>query len=136
MKFRDRLIAALERLRALGYLAEGNFECCSSCAGSVLTDRASAMIAAGAPIESIRGAVYWHGETNDSIDGEDVRPGDGSVYLNFGQMESRVFGTIGIPAVEAGLEVVAALEAEGVVASWDGDPDHRVLASEVQHDAD
>jgi hypothetical protein len=131
-EFREKLNAAFDMLRGRGLVAEGNCECCRTCAGYALTQRAVEMVKTGTPQPEILGCVFWHGQDDEDLDDS------GEVFLAYGPLVSTEFGIIGLPTKGVGNLVVKALEEVGLRAVWDGDGNKRILAAlrserEVSH---
>ncbi|GGP92782.1 DUF6891 domain-containing protein [Streptomyces roseolilacinus] len=98
----ERLTRAFTALREAGITARENFTCCSTCGHAEIGD-------AGEP--GARGFVYFHSQCTDS-----AVAGHGLTLFYGGFDDSPETATA------VGHEVVAALEAVGLRAEWDGDP--------------
>ncbi|MFD3457297.1 DUF6891 domain-containing protein [Streptomyces sp. NPDC058691] len=105
----ERLTRAFTALEAAGITARENFACCRSCGDSEIH-------AAAAP--GARGFVYFHSQCTDS-----AAAGRGLTLLYGG------FDGSPETAAAVGREVVAALEAAGLPAEWDGDPAEAVTVT-------
>lgn len=102
----ERLTRAFTALEAAGITARENFTCCRSCGDTEIDAEA----APGA-----RGFVYFHTQGTDS-----AAAGQGLMLL-YGSFDSPAETTAAI-----GREVVAALDAVGLPAVWDGNPGRAV----------
>jgi len=127
MSIRRKLSRAFSALEKQGFVTRKKFMCCQNCAGSALADCVSEEIRHGRMDRAtIKGVVFWHKQ-----DDEGLRE-DGRLYLAHGPLETVEFGTIGIDPVAIGDMVVAALQAEGLIVTWeDRNPHKRILVEEV-----
>ncbi|HBF80073.1 MAG TPA: hypothetical protein DD420_09120 [Streptomyces sp.] len=105
----ERLTRAFTALREAGITARENFTCCRSCGRSEIGGE-------GGP--GARGFVYFHTQCTDS-----AAAGHGLMLL-YGGFDGSSETTAAI-----GHEVVAALEAAGLSAEWDRDPDRAVTVT-------
>ncbi|MET7284879.1 hypothetical protein [Streptomyces sp. NPDC005573] len=97
----ERLALAFGALRETGIRAREDFTCCSACG----------MAEIGAERGDLRGFVFFHREgTEAAADGHGLR-------LYYG-----AFDGLGETTTAVGQETVAALEAAGLSAMWDGNP--------------
>lgn len=102
----DRLTRAFEALNAHGVTARENFTCCRTCGSADIgAERA----------EGDRGFVYFHTQCTES-----AAQGQGLMLL-YGGFDGSAETTTAV-----GHQVVAALDAAGLSAVWDGDPDKAV----------
>ncbi|WP_020137323.1 DUF6891 domain-containing protein [Streptomyces sp. 351MFTsu5.1] len=105
----DRLTRAFDALTTRGVTARENFTCCRTCGTAEIgAERA----------EGDRGFVYFHTQCTES-----AAEGRGLTLL-FGGFDGSAETTRAV-----GHEVVAALEAAGLSAVWDGDPDRAIEIS-------
>ncbi|WP_269857047.1 DUF6891 domain-containing protein [Streptomyces sp. RPT161] len=102
----ERLARAFTALQEAGITARENFTCCRSCGQSEIGGE-------GGP--DARGFVYFHAQCTDS-----AAAGHG-LMLFYGGFDGSSETTAAI-----GHEVVAALEAAGLHAEWDHDPDRAI----------
>jgi hypothetical protein len=105
----ERLTRAFTALREAGITARENFTCCRSCGQAEIG-------AEGEP--DARGYVYFHTQCTDS-----AAAGRGLMLL-YGGFDGSSETTAAI-----GHEVVAALEAAGLRAEWDGDPSRAITVT-------
>lgn len=99
----ERLTRAFNALREAGITARENFACCRNCGHSEI---------GGEGVSGARGFVYFHSQCTDS-----AAAGRGLMLL-YGGFDGQSETTTAI-----GDEIVAALEAAGLHARWDRDPD-------------
>ncbi|WP_030325457.1 DUF6891 domain-containing protein [Streptomyces sp. NRRL B-3229] len=105
----DRLTRAFEALNTRGVTARENFTCCRTCGTAEIgAERA----------EGDRGFVYFHTQCTESA--AESR----GLMLLYGGFDGSAETTRAV-----GHEVVAALEAAGLSAVWDGDPDRAIEIS-------
>ncbi|MFF7048939.1 DUF6891 domain-containing protein [Streptomyces griseorubiginosus] len=105
----DRLTRAFDALNTRGVTARENFTCCRTCGTAEIgAERA----------EGDRGFVYFHTQCTES-----AAEGRGLMLL-YGGFDGSAETTRAV-----GHEVVAALEAAGLSAVWDGDPDRAIEIS-------
>ncbi|WP_189259680.1 DUF6891 domain-containing protein [Lentzea flava] len=105
----ERLTRAFTALQDNGITARENFTCCRSCGQAEI----------GAEAEpDARGFVYFHSQCTDS-----AAAGHG-LTLYYGGFDGTSDTTAAI-----GREVVAALEAAGLRAEWDGDPGRSITVT-------
>ncbi|MEU2632201.1 hypothetical protein [Kitasatospora sp. NPDC007106] len=102
----EQLTRAFAALEEAGITAREDFTCCRSCGQAEIG-------AEGGP--DARGFVYFHTQCTDS-----AAAGHGLMLL-YGGFDGSTGTTAAI-----GHEVVAALEAVGLPAQWDGDPDRAI----------
>ncbi|MYS39982.1 hypothetical protein GTY23_01700 [Streptomyces sp. SID5998] len=102
----ERLARAFAALEAAGITARENFTCCRSCGTAEIG-------AESAP--DARGFVYFHSQCTDS-----AAAGRGLMLL-YGGFDGSAETTAAV-----GREVVSALDAVGLSAVWDGDPQRAV----------
>ncbi|MDX2646290.1 hypothetical protein PV341_22545 [Streptomyces sp. PA03-1a] len=105
----ERLTRAFAALQEAGITARENFTCCRTCGQSEIGDE-------GRP--DARGFVYFHTQCTDS-----AAAGHGLMLL-YGGFDGSPETTAAI-----GHEVVAALEAAGLHAVWDRDPDRAITVT-------
>lgn len=110
----DRLTVAFKSLRAAGFVARQNFECCSGCAGCAIADDV------GAKGKWIPGCVFttrqdMNARALDALDRDSSR----GVFLKFGPVTagSTVYG---FDTQTVGRVVREACEAAGLEVEWDG----------------
>jgi len=118
-KYQAELNKAFSELRKMGYIARQNFECCGSCAGYAIAEKASEMVSAGR--KAPRGAVYYHRQSGGCRDAGE------NFYIYFGQIDTSEHGEIGIETEEVGKEVMEVFERNGIKARWNGDPNEAIL---------
>lgn len=116
----------LEELRKQGYLAQGNFRCCQTCAGYDMTVKAEGLKDGGT---EVKGCVYWHEQDHESWANGD------NLYLAYGDMDSSKHGVIGLTTKEVGDALVSVLKDHGLSYEWDGSSDTRIKV-EVDYDED
>jgi hypothetical protein len=138
--FMARLKEAFKEMKAAGLIARQNFSCCGGCAGyEIATDvKENAKLA-----EKTKGAVFYttqsRGNFYDAIETyerrlsrnrgakSEVRP---SMYLHFGDVtvtyEDKTKKTFGLPTVEVGKIVTAALAKHGIEYHWSGSEDEGI----------
>jgi hypothetical protein len=102
----ERITRAFTALQEAGITARENFACCRSCGQAEIGD-------AGGP--DARGFVYFHSQSTDS-----AATGQALMLLYGG------FDGSSQTTKDVGREVVAALEAAGLSAEWDGDPSRAI----------
>lgn len=124
-EFRKKLAQAFAALEGQGVVSRANYACCQSCAGYAITQEIVGMIKAGRDRGSVKGVVYWHEQDDDNLDDS------GGTYLSFGPVSSSELGMIGLPDVEVGSLVVAALEAAGLHVVWPVDGAIRIWVQEA-----
>jgi hypothetical protein len=114
----DRLDRAFASLERAGIVARQHFSCCGTCGAAEISDE----IEAARARRPVRGYTFFHVQ-----DTESAVAGDG-LHLAYGAASAD-----GITeeqwnraAIAVGHEVVAALRAEGLDASWSGDLDERI----------
>ncbi|KAB1978530.1 DUF6891 domain-containing protein [Streptomyces triticiradicis] len=105
----ERLTRAFTVLQEAGITARENFTCCRSCGQAEIGGE-------GGP--DARGFVYFHSQCTDS-----AVAGHGLMLL-YGGFDGSSETTAAI-----GHETVAALEAVGLPAEWDGDPDRTITVT-------
>ena len=108
----DRLDRAFEALEAEGVVARQNFTCCSTCGHYEIGDEI-----AGAEDEGreVAGYAFYHmQDTQRAAEG-------GGIYVRYGSNEG------GPEPAAVGRRIVAAVEAAGLKAEWDGSPNTCVL---------
>lgn len=105
----DRIDTAFQSLAARGIVAAANFTCCMSCGSAEIWEHA-------APTD--RGYVFFHQQDTERA------AESGELLLAYG-------ATSGTDAdgVAIGHEIVAALRAAGLTATWDGDIRERIAVS-------
>ncbi|MCX5316704.1 hypothetical protein [Streptomyces sp. NBC_00154] len=108
----ERLTRAFTALQEAGITARENFTCCRSCGQSEIGSEGGA---------DARGFVYFHSQCTDS-----AAAGHGLMLL-YGGFDGSSETTAAI-----GHEVVAALEAAGLVADWDRDPGRAITVTPLQ----
>ncbi|MFE7790520.1 DUF6891 domain-containing protein [Streptomyces sp. NPDC057460] len=108
----ERLTRAFTALREAGITARENFTCCRNCGQSEI---------GGEGGTDARGFVYFHSQCTDS-----AAAGHGLMLL-YGGFDGSSETTAAI-----GHEVVAALEAAGLVADWDRDPDRAITVTPLE----
>jgi hypothetical protein len=119
-----RLNRAFAAMRRQGLIARQNFSCCGGCAGYEITEDAVKLVKKG---RKVNGSVFYHRQdTERFMDGE-------TLFLAYGPLESTELGTIGLSTEAVGTLVMAALEAEGLHPSWNGDPDARIELDPAEH---
>lgn len=111
---------AFKRMRKAGLLARQRFECCGSCAGYAMAERATELVDKGKR-DRIMGSVFYHRQ--DAADLDDR----GFVYLAYGPLETAKHGTVGKPTEEVGKMVTRILAEVGLAFEWDGNPNTRIL---------
>ncbi|WP_030765590.1 DUF6891 domain-containing protein [Streptomyces sp. NRRL F-2664] len=98
----ERVTRAFAVLEASGITARENFTCCRGCGlGEIGAEGA----------EDARGFVFFHAQATEGV------AAGGDLYLMYGGFEADESLTVSV-----GREVVAALEAEGLVCAWGGSP--------------
>ncbi|MFG3585722.1 DUF6891 domain-containing protein [Streptomyces sp. NPDC047990] len=105
----ERLTRAFTVLREAGVTARENFTCCRSCGQSEIGGEAE---------PDARGFVYFHTQCTDS-----AAAGHGLTLLYGG------FDGSSATTATIGHEVVAALDAVGLHAEWDGDPGRAITVT-------
>jgi excinuclease UvrABC ATPase subunit len=99
-------------------LARMNFRCCSTCAGYELATSAENLYERG---KKVNGCVFWHHQDHQTF----VKHGE--LRLQYGPLETKKFGTIGLDTKEVGKIVCEKLERYGIKYEWNGDPYFRIL---------
>lgn len=102
----DRLTDAFRTLDMSGIVAREDFACCQNCGTTEIADERGKDQAA-------RGYVFYHAQ-----DAERMADG-GSLWLAFG-------GFAELPDEQIGVEIAAALRAEGLQVDWDGSAGRRI----------
>lgn len=114
LEMKALLTQAFKAIRRNKIVARQNFSCCGGCAcselGTILEKRTDQ-----------RGGVYYHRQDNDHL------REDGVVYLGYGARPDSADDKAESEAI--GREVVAALEAVGLVVTWNGDHYQRIMAA-------
>lgn len=109
---------AFKNLRAAGFIARRNHQCCGGCSGAKIVADVEAM-----PVEKrakIRGAIHYNRQAGANFDN------GGDLYIAYSPVE--IDGVdYGIPSVQIGAELVAALRAEGETVEWSGDKNDCVI---------
>ncbi|MGW6741304.1 DUF6891 domain-containing protein [Streptomyces sp. NPDC055025] len=108
----ERLTRAFTVLREAGITARENFTCCRGCGQSEIGGE-------GGP--DARGFVYFHSQCTDS-----AAAGHGLILL-YGGFDGSSETTAAV-----GHEVVAALDAAGLHADWDGDPGRAITVTPLK----
>jgi hypothetical protein len=115
---KQRLNAAFADLRASGYIAEQNFQCCMTCGiaeANVLNDKR--MIRNGS--RSAQGFVFYHSQDKERMDD------GGHLMLAFGAFETPGrFGKMSDEGV--GADVVRILRENDLHVRWNGSADQRI----------
>lgn len=119
MDRKELLTKAFQNLRKSGYLARQSFGCCASCAGAELAGKVREM--APSKRANVRGAVFYHRQDAASL--RQNKP----LMIRYGDVEVSGIGSVGIPTIEAGQEIVSALKAEGLDVKWSGDPNECIM---------
>ena len=99
---RSKVLKAFRLLRKQGFIAKGNFSCCTSCATSELENMAKLE-------KNIVGWVYWHKQCEKTY--QEI----GELYLGWGLLEDG-----DDKAKEVVKKICKALTACGVKYEWDG----------------
>ncbi|MEW2115282.1 hypothetical protein AB0945_08835 [Streptomyces sp. NPDC005474] len=108
----ERLTRAFTALQRAGFTARENFTCCRSCGHSEIGGESGA---------DARGFVYFHSQCTDS-----AAAGHGLMLL-YGGFDGSPETTAAV-----GHQVMAALEAVGLQADWDRDPDRAITVAPVE----
>ncbi|WP_329278707.1 DUF6891 domain-containing protein [Streptomyces sp. NBC_01451] len=108
----ERLTRAFAALREAGITARENFTCCLGCGRSEI---------GGEGGTDARGFVFFHSQCTDS-----AAAGHGMTLL-YGGFDGSSETTAAV-----GHEVVAALEAAGLQADWDRDPDRAITVTPLE----
>ncbi|WP_405987297.1 DUF6891 domain-containing protein [Streptomyces sp. NBC_00872] len=108
----ERLTRAFAALQEVGITARENFTCCRGCGQSEIGGE-------GGP--DARGFVYFHSQCTDS-----AAAGHGLMLL-YGGFDGSSETTAAV-----GHEVVAAMEAVGLRADWDGDPGRAITVTPMK----
>ncbi|HEX7307695.1 DUF6891 domain-containing protein [Lentzea sp.] len=106
----ERLARAFARLDAGGIVAREHFTCCRTCGNAEIGDEAG---------PGARGFVYFHAQSTEAA-------GHG-LTLHYGGFDDSAATTAAV-----GTEVVAALEAEGLAADWNGDPGRAITVTPLE----
>jgi len=117
---RERLLEVFKELRKEGFLARANFMCCRTCAGYDLACRAEELHKRG---KEIKGTVFWTRQ-----DEEDLRK-SGRMYISYGPLGTKKYGTIGLPTKTVGKIFCEKLTKYNIPHKWDGNPDVRILVA-------
>lgn len=108
----DRLDAAFVALEAQGVVARQNFTCCGTCGASEIWDEIEAVQNEGL---AVKGYAFFHmQDTESAVEGN-------GLFLNYGACEQG-----DAAAIAVGYRIVAALEAQGLAADWDGRLEQRI----------
>lgn len=111
----DRLDAAFAALEEDGIVARQNFTCCGTCGATEIWDEIEAARDEG---ESVQGYAFFHmQDTESAVEGH-------GLYLNYGACEEGEAAAIAI-----GHRIVAALEAQGLATTWDGQLEQRIAVA-------
>ena len=129
---RTRISTAFAALRKQGFIAKASFMCCGGCAGSAIADLTEELVDAG---KSPLGAVYFTKQCrSDAMDAlervytqSDIKKVQ--LLIGYGTIDTSKHGVIGLPAVDVGAALVAALREAGLEVDWDGDPDKKIGVS-------
>lgn len=110
--FQPALDSAFRAMRKVGLLARQNFSCCGNCGGYEMSQLAAKQKKAG---KTVNGCAFYHAQANAlRVIGENF-------YITYGPMDTKEFGTIGLPVEEVGKIVVKCLTDAGVKYEWNGD---------------
>lgn len=121
-EMKERLGRAFRAMRKAGLLARQNFECCSSCAGYAISQRAEDLISSGKKKkEDIKGCCFYHAQDND-----DLVMGN-AFYLAYGPMGTQKYDTVGLPNEQVAEIIIKCLKDEGIEIEWDGSGDTRIF---------
>ncbi|MBX9623093.1 MAG: hypothetical protein K2X82_04690 [Gemmataceae bacterium] len=108
----DRLDRAFEALEEQGVVARQHFSCCSNCGEAEIGGEIAAAEDDGR--EVVGYAFYHQQDTQRAAEG-------GGIYVKYGP------NTDGPETAAIGRMIVAAVEAAGLKAEWDGSPNNAVL---------
>jgi len=115
----EKLTLAFKILRGEGFVARKNYLCCQTCAGYALATKVSEM--PDVKRTKVKGVVYYHNQDNNSFQNT------GEVRLAYGPLDTKEYGTVGLPDVEVGKAVCDALKAVGLAWEWNGSGNTRIL---------
>lgn len=122
MDNKAKLTAAFATLRKQGFIARQNFSCCGSCAGYEIAEYVKEL--SPARQAKVKGAITYNRQSAENA--FHPRWGNGHLYIGFGPVSVHEVGQFGLPTVEVGNALKAALEEQGLTVEWDGDPDKRI----------
>ena len=121
----DKLNAAFKNLRKQGFIARQSFSCCSSCAGyKIATDVKEMKEAKRAKVKGW--VFYTRQDVARPRERWSYRGGTQRLFLAYGPVSVHEVGDFGLPTVEVGQAIKAALEEQGLKVEWDGDPNKRI----------
>ncbi len=108
---------AFKDLRTHGFVARMNFMCCASCAGSQLMAE---------PRLADKAYCYFHQQDGEVFDrragGDGIR---GKLHLRFGKLSKEDGTELEMKLI--GQAILTALRAQGLAATWSGDPKECVM---------
>ncbi len=119
MTDKDKLNAAFKNLRKQGFIAKQNFQCCNSCAGYEIATQVKEM--PEAKRAKVKGVVTYNRQSTERA--FHPRWGNGHLLITYGPVTVDEVGEFGLPTVEVGNALKAALEEQGLKVKWDGNPD-------------
>ena len=120
METRQKVLKAFSALRNRGFLARANFMCCSTCAGYDLAVTAVKIKKDG---KDVKGCVFWHHQDDEGY------WANGNLFLGYGPLETREYGTIGLTTEEVGKIVCEELKRAGVEPTWNGNTNERIVVT-------
>lgn len=106
----DRLLQALEDLRAQGVVCCENFSCCGTCGSSEIWEFIEISQNLG---KNVSGYVFYHQQDTDrAVEGE-------GLYFNYGAVDG--------PSENTAHQLMKALQKSGLSPSWNGSSSTRVF---------
>lgn len=121
-----KLNEAFKILRKEGLIARQRFSCCNGCAGGEIANDVEKMLDAGR--KAPKGATFYSTqggfvESPNSRRFARVR----KLYLSFGSVQTEKHGEVGLPTVEVGKMICAALDKVGLHYEWDGTENQTIV---------
>lgn len=111
----DRLDTAFAKLESLGIISRQNFSCCGTCGAGEIIDE---MAVAAEQGHKVVGYTFYHAQDTESA-------ADGyGLFLSYGTDQHDE-----AQALEVARQVIGALEAQGLTATWDGTWSKRIAVT-------
>jgi hypothetical protein len=124
---KEKLTKAFGLLQKRGLIARQSFSCCGGCASYELATRVAAAVTKDArQKEKIRGVCFYSRQGGFFEKGRRGYVRVRSCFLQFGQVDTKEHGPVGLPTVDVGKLVCECLTEAGLTWKWNGDENETI----------